>query len=175
MNNVVIKSQVQAFNVDAYNRTAVATVDLENGSVFALNSYSTNDGEEMVWKVSAPAANGVGLWMATSPEVVITKLANGEEFKGLTPDPRAFINYAGKMIDATKLCAGDIIEMTCANIENVAAKDYLVANGAYALEAADAAGAGFAMKKIGTSRLHIGQGGIAPAVVPTYKFEVVNN
>lgn len=175
--NVVIKTAIQAFNIDAYNRTAVCAEDIANGSVFKLNAYSETPGEGMVWTAEACTANtDTGVWMATSPEVVITKGTDGSEYRSLTPDPRAFVNVAGRMIDATRLAKDDIIEMTCDGIADAATKDYLVINpNSFTLTAADAATTGFTLRKIGTSKLHIGQGGIAKAFVPTYKYVVEIN
>jgi hypothetical protein len=175
--NVVIKTAVQAYNIDAYNRTAVCSEDIANGSVFELLKYSEADGEEMVWEATAPAADTAkGLWMATSPEVVITKGFDGSVYKGLTPDPRAFVNIAGHMIDATFLAVGDMIEMTADGIEDAADKDYLVVDaGKFTLKAADAATTGLSLRKVGTSRLHIGQAGIAKSAVATYKYVVEIN
>lgn len=175
-NNVVIKSRVAAYNVDALNRTAVCEADIENGCVFKLTSYSTTDGEGMVWKAEQAAATDTGLWMATSPEVVVIKDAMGVEYKGLSVDPRAFINNAGKMIDATKLQEGDIIEMTAANINNADTMDYLVPDTAdFKLTGSATAGDGFCLHKIGTSQLHIGGAMIADSHPVTYKYEVIKN
>lgn len=175
--NVIIKTQMQAFNIDAYNRTAVCEEDIENGCVFELKEYSTTDGEEMVWKATAPTANTAkGLWMATSPEVVITKGFDGAEYKGLTPDPRAFVNIAGKVIDATFLAVGDLIEMTADGISDADTNNYLVIDpNNFKLKSASAATTGLSLKKVGTGRLHIGQGGIAKSAVPTYKYIVEIN
>lgn len=177
MANVIIKTQVQAYNIDAYNRTAVCAEDIENGSVFELKTYSTNDGEEMVWTATAPTSNTAkGLWMATSPEVVITKGYDGAEYKGLTPDPRAFVNLAGKMIDATFLAVGDLIEMTADGISGADTNNYLVIDpNKFVLKSATAATTGFSLRKVGTSRLHIGQAGIAKSAIPTYKYIVEIN
>ena len=175
--NVVIKNRVQAMNIDTYNRTAIATVDIENGSVFKLDTYSTTDGEGTVWNATAAGdVTAKGLWMATSPEVVITKDAMGNEYKGLTPDPRAFINGAGRVIDVTFLAPHDIIEMTGANIANIATNGYLIPDATgFALASSATAGTGFTLKKIGTGILHIGNAGLVKVPVTTYKFEVVNN
>ena len=175
--NVVIKTRVQAMNIDTYNRTAVATSDVENGSVFNLNSYSTNLGEGTVWNATeAGSVSAKGLWMATSPEVVITRDLMGSEYKGLTPDPRAFINFTGRMIDATFLAPHDIIEMTCAGIADVATLGFLTpAATGFKLVASATAGTGFTLKKVGTSILHIGSSSLVKVPVTTYKFEVVNN
>lgn len=175
--NVVIKTQMQAYNIDAYNRTAVCEEDIENGCVFELNSYSETEGEEMVWKAEKPTANTAkGLWMATSPEVVITKGYDGAEYKGLTPDPRAFINIAGKMIDATFLAVGDIVEMTAEGITGADTNNYLVIDAnKFKLKSNASATTGLSLRKVGTSRLHIGQGGIAKSSIPTYKYVVEIN
>ena len=59
--NVVIKRRVAAHNIDALNRTFVATEDLENGSIFTLTERSTTDGEDEVWKVAMPTATSLGV------------------------------------------------------------------------------------------------------------------
>lgn len=167
--NVVIKRAVAGFNVDSYNRTVVANADIDNGGVFAL---TRTDAQDLRWTAGyAASASATGLWMATSPEV---KFVNKDA--GLSVDPRDFTNKAGRSIDATLLVKGDIIEMTGAGIADIDTKDYLVAaTDSYTLVAADAAVAGFTLKKIGTSTLKIGDGAIAPAPVATYVYEVVNN
>lgn len=173
--NVIIKRAVAAFNVDSYNRTAVytdtahPTYTLDNGAVFTL---TRTDAEDLRWTVTAPAATTTtGLWMATSPEVVYVDKAHGG-----TADPRDFVNTQNMSIDATLLVKGDIIEMTGEGIANIATKNYLVVDAStFTLKAADAAGTGLCLKKIGASTLHIGDGAIAPAATPTYVFEVVNN
>ena len=65
MANVIIKRSVAATNIDSYNRSAVASNDLPNGSVFSLKEKDSAN--ELLYKVTAPAANEKGLWMATSP------------------------------------------------------------------------------------------------------------
>lgn len=175
--NVVIKTMTQSYNIDAYNRTAVCEEDIENGCVFELKSYSEVDGEGMVWKAEKPTADTAkGLWMATSPEVVITKGFDGAEYKGLTQDPRAFVNIAGKMIDAIYLAPGDIIEMTCDGISDADTNGYLVIDAnKFKLKSNASATTGLSLRKIGTSRLHIGQAGVAKAPIPTYKYVVEIN
>ena len=167
--NVVIKRAVAGFNVDSYNRTVVAEADIDNGGVFAL---ARTNAQDLRWTAGyAASASATGLWMATSPEVMYV---NKEA--GLSVDPRDFTNKAGRSIDATLLVKGDVIEMTGEGIANIDTKDYLVAaTDSYTLVAADAAVAGFTLKKIGTSTLKIGDGAIAPAPVATYVYEVVNN
>lgn len=178
MHNVVIPKQYAAYNIDSYNRTAVATVDLDNGSVMKLTKYSTNAGEGTVWQAEQAAATDVGLWMAMAPEVVSVEPVDGLVIRGITADPRAFTNVANKPFDVILLQKGDIIEMTGAGITGIdtAANTYLVpATTGFALAPATSAGTGLALHKIGTSRLHIGNGALMKTPVTTYKFEVVNN
>lgn len=175
--NVLELAMVSAYNVDALNRTAHCDEDIENGSVFVLNSRSTEAGERYVWMATAPAAaTDTGLWMAASPEVVITPAGEGDGYRGLTPDPRAFINKAGRNIDAIKLMPGDIIRMTAEGIADADTNDYLVPSASsFKLVSAAAAGDGFALKKIGTTHLRIGQPGIVKTAIPMYEYEVVKN
>lgn len=188
--NVVIKKRTASFNVDSLNRTAVFTEDVDNGCVAVLQAYSENPGEEIVWKAEKPTASiKKGLWMATSPEVVITRAFDGDEaakvpaidIKGVINDPRAFYNIKGYMVDMTYLNVGDIIEMTCAGIEKSSggaydgSDDYLVPTTEFKLKGATAAGDGMALKKIGTSKLHIGNAALVKTPVTTYKFVVEAN
>lgn len=170
MANVVIKRSVAATNIDSYNRSAVATANLENGSVFSLKEKDATN--ELLYKAVAPKANEKGLWMATSPEVIYVDKNNGG-----SADPRDFVNKAGRAIDATYLVPTDIIEMTGEGIVGIATAAYLVAGTDMTLKAASAAptAGGIALRKIGTGTLKIGDGAIAPAAIPTYVFEVEAN
>lgn len=177
MANVVIKSAVAALNIDSYNRTAVFTEDVDNGCVAVLKDYSENAGEEMVWKAEQATETSKGLWMATSPEVVITKVMDGIEYKGIVNDPRAFVNLKGHMVDMTFLAVGDIVEMTADGLTfNPASDNYLVPDTTgFKLKGATAAGDGCALRKIGKSVLHIGNGALVKTPVVTYKFAVEAN
>lgn len=172
--NVVIKRRVAAHNIDALNRTFVATEDLENGSIFTLTERSTTDGEDEVWKVAKPTATSLGVWMAKSSEVTITTVGEGDyalQMKGIVEDPRMFTNVKGLVGDCFKPQVGDMIEMTLGDDTD----KYLVADVAYKLKVADAAGSGFAMHQVGTSILHIGSAKLVKTPVKTYIYEVVAN
>lgn len=176
MNNVVMQKQIRAYNIDALNRTAKCAESIENGCIFKLTDYSTEEGEGIVWVAEQATATDTGLWMAMSPEVVLDDVANGMyQRRGESVDPRAFINVAGFMIDAVQLCEGDIIEMTAANIDNADTSDYLVPSAtAFKLEGAASAGTGLTLRKIATKHLHIGQQKIGEVTV-SYKYVVENN
>lgn len=175
--NVVIKRRVAAHNIDALNRTFVATEDLENGSIFTLTERSTTDGEDEVWKVAKPTDTSRGVWMAKSSEVTITKVGEGTGadvlmMKGIVEDPRMFTNIAGLVGDCFKPQVGDIIEMT---LGDDTSKYLVAADDAYKLKVAAAAGTGFAMHQVGTSILHIGSAKLVKTPVKTYIYEVVAN
>ena len=172
--NVVIKRRVAAHNIDALNRAVVATVDLENGSIFTLSARSENDAEGEVWKATQPTVGAKNVWMAKSSEVTITTIGKDDyalQMKGIVEDPRMFTNVKGLVFDAFKPQVGDIIEMTLGNDE----KEYLVADASYTLKADTAPGDGFAMHKVGTSILHIGSAKLVKTPVKTYIYEVVAN
>ena len=189
--NVVIKKRTASFNVDSLNRTAVFTADVDNGCVAVLKAYSETPGEGIVWTAEQAKASDKGLWMATSPEVVITRALDADEtagmpaidMKGVINDPRAFYNIKGYMVDMTYLNVGDIIEMTCAGIKKSdgetaydGTEAYLVADAAnFKLKGSASAGSGMALRKIGTSKLHIGNAALVKNGVTTYKFVVEAN
>ena len=109
---VVILNETTSDYNGAYNRTAISGSDIDNGMVFRLDSLSTDASEREVWSVSLPSASGStlsGLWMAYSGDE--TAVVAGK-YKGLTPDPREFVNMAGYPFPAIKLAKHDIITMT---------------------------------------------------------------
>lgn len=178
MANVVIKRRVAAHNVDSLNRSVVAEQDLENGTVFDLLTRSDVDGEDEVWKATAPttASTAMGLWMAKASEVILSKVGDGDtavELLGIVEDPRNFVNVAGRVFSAFKPQAGDIIETTLGSDGN----DYLIPQDAqFTLVANSSDNAnGFAMHKVDTGILHIGSAGFVKTPVKTYIYEVVRN
>ena len=173
--NVVIKRRVAAHNIDALNRAVVATVDLENGSIFTLSARSENDAEGEVWKAVEPTAGAKNVWMAKSSEVTITTIGKDDyalQMKGIVEDPRMFTNVKGLVFDAFKPQVGDIIEMTLGDDT----KKYLVPEASsFTLKADAGPGNGFAMHQVGTGILHIGSAKLVKTPVKTYIYEVVAN
>ena len=55
--------------------------------------------------------NTSGIWMAYSPEVVVT-VSGSNKFKGIDPDVRNFVNLNGDVFSAFKPQVGDILKMT---------------------------------------------------------------
>ena len=144
MSAVVIKTRVQAENIDALNRKAVYTsADVDNGTAVSL-AFPATEGDEVF--VATLLSSGItfdigrkepiiiakgsileseqedawllevtaGGWMVVSPEV--NKDVIGKTYKGL--DPRRFTNEAGLPFDVVKLQVGDIIQVSKDFFEN---------------------------------------------------------
>ena len=65
--NVLIKNQVAAMNVAAYNRSVVfsGSTTIDNGNVFWLQAQGTSGSASEVWSVVIPSTGSLtGLWMA---------------------------------------------------------------------------------------------------------------
>lgn len=140
MSAVVIKTRVQAENIDALNRKAkYATADLPNGSAVTL-AWSATDGDEVF--TATPATTGLNFAIGRKEAIVIAtgsiledehqdawylevtsnsgvwmavspevnKDVIGETYKGL--DPRRFVNAKGLPFDVVKLQVGDIIQVS---------------------------------------------------------------
>lgn len=115
---VLSKKACASIDVGAYNRYAMAgsAVDLDNGSVFRLDTQNTagTSGYSEVWDVTAPSLSGStlnGLWMAGTEAVNL--LADGtKQYRGLSDDPRSFYNLGAKPFDAFKPQPGDVIELS---------------------------------------------------------------
>lgn len=140
MSAVVIKTRVQAENIDALNRKAkYATADLPNGSAVTL-AWSATDGDEVF--TATPATTGLEFAIGRKEAIVIAtgsmledehqdawylevtsnsgvwmavspevnKDVIGKIYKGL--DPRRFTNEAGLPFDVIKLQVGDIIQVS---------------------------------------------------------------
>jgi hypothetical protein len=177
MSGVVIPNKIAAQNIDSLNRSVVCTTqDIENGTVFQLASRSATAGESEVWVATVPGAgDGLkNLWMAASPEVVLT--ASGTNYyKGLDPDPRNFVNLQDKVFDAFKPQVGDLITLTDdALTGNKGANTHVVATAAdFRLNWAGAAIAGLSLKLLDTTYIPLATGDIGTQRLTSYLFEVV--
>lgn len=140
MSAVVIKTRVQAENVDALNRKAkYASADLQNGSAVTL-AWSATDGDEVF--TATPATTGLEFAIGRKEAIIIAtgsiledehqdawylevtsnsgvwmavspevnKDVIGKIYKGL--DPRLFVNEAGLPFDVVNLQVGDIIQVS---------------------------------------------------------------
>lgn len=176
---VAYASKIAATNVGSYNRTAVSSADIENGSVFLLNAGQESTTSDRYTVVQPTTGNLSGLYMALTPEIVVVKTASGKTYRGIDPDPSDFINYAGDSIDAVKLQVGDVVTMSTDCITGTISTNTfaVAANAAYKLAWAASAGAGLSLKLLETTYIVIASG--QPSVLASrklaYKFEVVAN
>ena len=180
MYDVLIKNGYAALNVDNFNRTVVCEEDVPNGAVFALTEYSTDADSKMVWKAAKPAETSKNLWMASSPEVVITVLPDGTELKGIDNDIRDFVNIKGHPIDAFKLVEDDVITIVPSETNATAmstAKFMIPDSAKFAFKAkttspTEAPTSGMYLKALGATTAHIGNGDLVKRAVTAYKFLV---
>lgn len=107
---VLVESMIQAKNIDALNRSAIAQIDVAGGGLVALTAPTTQ-GEDR-WTAAAPAAGTLGgLWVAYNPSVKYT-VVNGKVYAGLSQDLRDYTNIAGHTFDVFKPKVGDEIIVT---------------------------------------------------------------
>ena len=174
---VMVPSDIAAKNVDAWNRSVVNTeADIENGAVFACGALSTDKKQNDVFTMVTPTT-GAGLknlWMAYSPEVVVTQ-SGDFQVKGIDADPRHFVNVKGVPFDAYKIQVGDQITLTEAGISGTkGANTYVVAaNGATKLAFASEAIEGVTYKILKETNIIIANGKISGNAVKAYLLECV--
>ena len=175
-NGVVVQSRVQAKDNDALNRPFVCASDVMNGHVLNLTGYSTTAGESEVWTGVAPTTGNLSnLWMAYSPEIVTVTSASGNEYRGLTPDPRDFTNIAGNVGDCFQPQVGDLITITGDGLAGTKSTNTFVVatNAAFALTWAATAVSGLSLKLREETTISVPTGAIGSHKVTAYKFEVV--
>jgi hypothetical protein len=177
---ILVMNKCAAEDVKAWNRSAVAgsAVDIDNGNVFRLDSYSTTSGESEVWAVTAPSASGStlnGLWMAASPEVPLT-VDGTLQYRGLNQDPRRFYNVGAKTFDAFKPQVGDIVTLSADNLTSTLNTYVNSADGVYTLAwSASVVASSLTLKYLATTYNSIGSGAIDNQRATAYKFVVVAN
>lgn len=175
MSGVIVKNSVQAMSVDSLNRAAVAAADLDNGSVVILSGKTGAAGENEVWTAAQPVTGTLSnLWMVASPEMPIT-VSGTKKYRGLSPDPRDFVNLTGQYLDVFKPQLGDIVTLTDDALGGIkGANTFVVAtNATYKLNWAAAAVAGLSLKLLRTTYISIPDGSIGTQRVVAYEFEVV--
>lgn len=177
MHTVMIPTDIAAKNIDSLNRSVVAAVDVDNGAVFQLNGISAAEGQGEVFNYLAPAEGAISdLWMAYSPEVVLT-VSGDFQAKGIDSDPRNFTNVAGIPFDAFKLQVGDLVKLTADGFANAYTEgnEYAVAvAGSNKLTFAAAAVSGVSFKLLKREPVIIGSGVIGSNAVDGYILECVS-
>ena len=113
-NTVLVLSRVAADNVDAYNRSAICSKDVMNGTVVTLeNGFSETAGKEFVWTATPldDANKHVQYWMACAPEVNV--LPDGTLlYKGIGVDPRNYTNVKNTEFDVFSVQIGDCVQIS---------------------------------------------------------------
>lgn len=176
--NILEVRAIAALNVDAWNRSVVSDVDVDNGNLVKLTGQSAVAGYGEVWTAVTPSTgNGLtGLWMAHEPEVVVTA-----GYKGLNPDIREFYNAIGKVFIAFKPQLGDIVVLTADGL----AGTYIAGTTTH-VNATDTTGglkpvwgnsqtsSVFSMKLLKATYVSLASGALGSlGRVTAYKFEVV--
>jgi len=189
---VLVLNKVAAFDVGSYNRSAVAAADIDNGNIFRLNTQtSASSGNTDDWWVTAPSASASQmnmLWMAASPEVVVTQ-SGTLYYKGLNQDPRLFTNLAGYTFDAVRLVKGDVFTLTSDGLSAASPTALIQATdglytwslvssaswSAFSTSAGSFVSAYTSASYIGTTYISLGSGGIDSQRIVAYKFVVVTD
>lgn len=114
-NSVLIEARVVAQNVDAYNKSARADVDVAGGNLVTLTP-SGKQGDD-VFTAKTPAA-GDDVWMAYNPSGKYIEDANGNRYAHLSADPRAYTNIAGDVFGVYKPQVNDEIIVTSDDVDD---------------------------------------------------------
>lgn len=113
-NTVLVLSRVAADNVDAYNRSAICSEDVMNGTVVILETgFSETAGKEFVWTATplSDESKHTRYWMACAPEVNV--LPDGTLlYKGIGVDPRNYTNVKNTEFDVISVQIGDCVQLT---------------------------------------------------------------
>ena len=173
----IYETQIAAKDVDALNRFAVASVDVDGGTLVALGAKT----DDVFAATKATNGEDGGLWMAYNPSEHLTKIGDniyaGEE---LNVDPREYTNLANRTFDVFKPQVGDLIGFTAPNIKasdisSVAVDKYLEI-GADGLEVkASATADTTSFKVVGIEDIPFPTAGIGYEVAKKYVAECVFN
>lgn len=172
----IIESQIAAKDVDAFNRNAIASDDVDGGALVALGGLATGD-NNLFEATLATDGTGGGLYMAYNPSEHFTKVGDNI-FAGLTVDPRDYTNLANRPFDVFKPQIGDVIAFTDGNIktgETVTKGSYLEigASGLEVQVSPTANTTSFKVIEVGVQPFP--QAGIGHENAPKYVCEVVFN
>lgn len=113
----LIESEIMALNVDALNKSAVASnFDVDGGDLVAL-APSTVQGNDVYTATKPATGNLGGLYMAYNPSAKYLTV-EGLSFAGLSADVRNYTNPQGKTFTAYKVKKGDVIVLPVSAITN---------------------------------------------------------
>ena len=170
---ICVPNKIAATDIDALNRVAYSTDDIDNGWVLSLTGRSARAGESEVW-IAHHSATLTDKWMAYSPEVV-SVVSGSNVFKGIDADPLNFYHVAGDMIDIFRPAIGDIITLTADALTSSTTNTYVITvSGAYTLAWSGIVAVGLTLKYLETTYVSKPTGAISETQrVAAFKFEVV--
>lgn len=178
--SVFIPNAIAALNVDAWNRSAVSASNIENGNLLVLSGKSATAGESECWTAIAPSTSDglTGLWIAYEPEVVLT-VSGSSQYKGLDPDPRNFINLAGKVFSCFKPQLGDIFTVSADWFSGAKGGSDTHANatnstgGFFPVWGTSQTASVFSVKLLSTTYISLATGAMDTQRITAYQVEVV--
>jgi hypothetical protein len=170
---ICVPNKIAATDIDALNRVAYCTDDIDNGWVLTLTGVSARAGEPEVW-IAHHSTELTNKWMAYSPEVV-SVISGSNVFKGIDSDPQHFYTVAGDMIDIFRPMIGDIITLTADALTSSTTNTYVITvSGAYTLAWSGSVAVGLTLKYLETTYVSKPTGAIGETQrVAAFKFEVV--
>ena len=167
----MIERRISAKDVEAFNRSATSSADIDGGTLVSLGAYANG-----VF-TATKATSGEGLWMSYNPSEHFTMVGD-KIYAGLSKDTRDYTNLAGRTFDVFKPQVGDLVALTDGNIktgETVAVGKFLE-QGATGFEVKDSATASTtSLKVLAIENLPFPTGGIGNENAKLYVCEVAQN
>lgn len=108
MYGFMVEKRIAAKDVDALNRSAISTSNVDAGNMVALAAGAT---PEAPYTATAPTGTATGCWMAYAPSEALA-VWNDQYYAGLSNDPRAFTNLANRPFDVFKPKMYDVVGFT---------------------------------------------------------------
>jgi hypothetical protein len=174
---VLIQNKVGATDVGTWNRSAVAAsaIDIDNGNVFLLSGSAQDTGYSEVWWATAGSFTGP-LWMAASPDSVVTTVSGTLKYRGLNQDPRNFYNSGCTVFDAYLPQPGDIITLTADAFTSTVNTYANSGDALYTLAwGATVSASSLCYKLLTTTYISIGSGAMDNQRVTAYKLVCLYN
>lgn len=167
----IIEKRISAKDVEALNRSAVSTEDIDGGTLVSLEEYSNG-----VF-TAKKSTGGLGNYMAYNPSEHLVKV--GDNYATISKDPRDYTNLASRTFDVFKPQTGvDVIGITDGNIaigQTIAVGSFLEQGTAgYEAKATSTAGT-TSFKVIAIENQPFPQAGIGMENAKVYVCEVAQN
>ena len=173
MAGYIIEKRIMAKDVESLNRSAVASADVDGGSLVALTTLSNG------LFTATESTSGTGLWMAYNPSEHLVKVGTKLVAGGsISADPRDYTNIATRPMDVFKPQVGDIIGFTAGNLktgETPTVGSFLEQEAGGLVVKVSATTATTSFKVIAIETLQFPQAGIGMENASVYVVECVAN